>query len=609
MAKLARLTTFDAPTDAGAADRGVPRLRTRYYAFLSYSHKDRDLANWLHRELENFRVPSALAGRLTANGVVPRRLTPIFRDQHDLSAAIDLAVEVEAALAASQFLVVLCSPIAAKSRWMNIEIESFKRTRPEGCVLAAVVSGEPFASDMPGLEHEECFPAALRYKYDRRGHRTAKRADPLAADFRDGGEGRRIAFLKLVAGMLGVGLDELVQRETTRKHRRLALLAAASLAGMAVTSTLAVTAMRARDAAREQRGQAEVLIEFMVGDLRDRLEPIGKLDVLDGVGSRVLDYYKKQNTSELSDDALVQRSRALNLMAEVAYNRGNLHQAEGLYRQAVAGTAEAVRRSPGDAKRLFDHAQNVFYVGEVARFAGRPNEAEAAYREYQRIAGRMVEIEPDNLKYRMEVLYANENVGISVYDQHRFLEARALFDGAAGPMEKLSSLYPGDKSYGKELATAMAWVADARRGLGDLDGAIAERKRQIAALNQLMASVSGTDIQVRLVPAHEGLGVVLGERGQLDQAMQEIRTAVDLADRLMTVEPGNADWKMLDARVKLDLASVLLSLGQNDEAAEQTGTACRFSAELPSAFAISFRTRLKTSCSMMRARLALSGNR
>ena len=138
MAKLARLPRLERTVRREPAHGRTPRLRTRYYAFLSYSHKDKELADWLHRELEKFRVPSSLAGKLTANGVVPRRLTPIFRDQHDLSAGDDLAVEIEAALAASQFLVVLCSPTAAKSRWTNLEIESFKRTRPEGCVLAAV---------------------------------------------------------------------------------------------------------------------------------------------------------------------------------------------------------------------------------------------------------------------------------------------------------------------------------------------------------------------------------------------------------------------------------------------------------------------------------------
>ena len=226
MVRLARLPAFDRSADAVDAPR-VPRLRTRYYAFLSYSHKDKQLADWLHRELEKFRVPHSLAGKLTANGVVPRRLSPIFRDQQDLSAGADLGEEIKAALAASQFLVVLCSPEAANSRWTNAEIENFKRTRPEGCVLAAVAAGEPFASDIPGREAEECFPPALRYKYDRRGHQTTKRAEPLAADFRDSGEGKRLAFLKLVAGMLGVGLDELVQRDTTRRHRQMAWLAAA----------------------------------------------------------------------------------------------------------------------------------------------------------------------------------------------------------------------------------------------------------------------------------------------------------------------------------------------------------------------------------------------
>ena len=343
MAKLARmLADEDAHGHAGADVRRTPRLRTRYYAFLSYSHQDKDLADWLHRELEKFRVPHSLAGHLTETGVVPRRLTPIFRDQHDLSAADDLGEEIKAALAGSQFLVVLCSPASATSRWTNAEIESFKRTRPEGCVLAAVASGEPFASDMPGRESEECFPPALRYKYDRRGHRTTKRAEPLAADLRGSADDRRTGFLKLVAGMLGVGLDELVQRDTTRRHRQMAWLVAASLGGMAVTSTLAVTAIQARDAARDQRRQAEGLIGFMLGDLKDKLEPIGKLDALDGVGGRILAYYRNQPIADLPDAALSQRSRALSLMADVATQRGGTDTALGLYREAMA---EQQRRS------------------------------------------------------------------------------------------------------------------------------------------------------------------------------------------------------------------------------------------------------------------------
>jgi tetratricopeptide (TPR) repeat protein len=585
-----------------------PRRRrklSRYFAFLSYSHKDGELAEWLHSQLERYKVPRRLTGQLTENGVVPKRLRPIFRDEHELSAADDLGEEIEEALANSQFLIVLCSPAAAKSRWTNAEIESFKRSRPGGCVFAAIASGEPFASEVPGREAEECFPPALRQKFDRRGRPTGKRAEPLAADLRETGDGRRVGFLKLVAGMLGVGFDDLVQRETTRRQRRLALLAAASLGGMAVTSTLAITAIQARDAAREQRRQAESLVEFMLGDLRGKLEPIGKLDALDGVGSKVLAYYSHQDTSELTDDALGQRSQALNLMAEVAFNRGDFKEAEGLYRQAMAGSAEAVRRSP-TAKNFYNHAQNVFWVGEVGRWSGRPSESEAAYREYKRIADQMSALEPENLKYRMEVLYANEDVGISLYDQHRFAEATRQFENAAEPMGKLASLYPADTTYQKEFTNALGWLADSKRAQGNLDAAITVRQRQIAVLNQLIESSADSFVRAKLISAHQGLGVALAEKGQFERALQEMQAAVDEAENLIPIEPRNAQWKRDAASARLQLAMALLSIGRRDEAEGQTTAGCALAAGLPTTFSVSVRTHLHTICKMTRGRLALA---
>jgi len=383
----------------------------------------------------------------------------------------------------------------------------------------------------------------------------------------------------------------------------MAILAAASLGGMAITSTLAITAIQARDAAREQRRQAESLIEFMVGDLRGKLEPIGKLDVLDGVGSRVLAYYSKQDTGELSDDALVQRSQALNLMAEVAFNRGNLKEAEQLYRQAMAGTAEAIRRSPDDPKRIFDHAQNVFYVGETARYAGRPAEAEAAWREYKRLADQMIVLEPDNLKYRMEVLYANEDVGISLYYQHRFAEADRVFEGTVGPMEKLASLYPENTTYQKEFATLLAWIADAQRSQGNFGAAINARQRQIAALEQLLDKAADSDARAQLISAHEGLGLALADNGQADRAITELQSAVGEAEGLIPVEPRNAQWKSLAADARLGLAATLLSFGRTGQSAEETSAGCLLTANLPTSGA---KTRLLTLCAMMRGRLALA---
>ena len=595
-----RLELSTAPAEPAAAANAT--FAHHYFAFLSYSHADSADADWLHRELEQFRVPSTLAGRLTANGVIPKRLSPVFRDRHELAASDDLTEEIRVALTASRCLIVLCSPAAAKSRWTNEEIEYFKRVHPDGCVIAAIVAGEP------GRE-ADCFPAALTQRYDRRGRPTGRHAEPLAADLRPTGDGRRLGLLKVVAGILGVGLDDLVQRDHLRRQRRLAMIAIASLIGMLVAIALAVTAVRARDAARDQRRQAEVLIEFMVGDLRDKLEPIGQLAALDGVGTRVLAYYSKQDTSELSDPALLQRSRALGLMADVAFQSGRLDEAESLYRQAMAGTAEALRRSPDDPQRLYEHAQNVFWVGEVARWRGDPDTAAAGYSEYRRIAYRLSALDPDNLKYRMEVHYGEEDVGISLLNKRNYAEAAAQFRAALGPIEKLASLDPANLVYQREVGNALSWFSEAERAQGNFDSAIAARERQLALIEGLQSS-GATDVQLgrQDAVAHMALGIMLSEARGLSQGTADLRAAVAEADRLVAVEPRNAIWKLSAAMTHLNLARQLVAMGNNGEASKQWVDGCRIAAGLKAGGSGLSQARLvQTDCLTLKSRLALAG--
>jgi tetratricopeptide (TPR) repeat protein len=584
MNKLARLTATErAPRTFANPLRRQRRRRARYFAFFSYSHRDEPLADWLHSQLEKFRVPAHLAGQLTENGIVPKRLTPIFRDQHELAAADDLGEEIEDALAKSRFLIVLCSPNAASSRWTNAEIETFKRTRPDGCVLAAIAAGEPFASEIPGREHEECFPPALRQKFDRRGRPTGKRAEPLAADLRGDGEAQRLGLMKLIAGMLGIGLDDLLQREATRRQRRLAVLAAASLAGMAVTTSLAITAIQARDAARDQRREAEGLVAFMLGDLKDKLEPIGKLDALDGVGSRVLAYYSKQNASELSDAALLQRSQALSLMAEVAYERGDLDTSERLYREAMQGTAEAIRRNPGDPQRIFEHAQNVYWIGDIAMQRGHLDAAEGRWREYKRLATRMVSLAPDNMKWRMESEYAEADLGEVLLRQRRFGEAATQFSQALQTIDALATADPRNRDYQSSLALALAWLADAKSSQGQLASAIALRQRLVGLLERLVAQSRG-DVAFReqVIDAHRGLANLYDDVGQRDLAFQHFNAAVATSQDLVATEPLNSNWAAALARSRLSLATYFLEQGQEDAANEQVDAACNVYGRLSS---------------------------
>jgi hypothetical protein len=183
------------------------------------------LADRLHAALETYRVPSRLVRKAQPPGSVPRRVFPVFRDREELASSASLGENIENALRASRALIVICSPRAAASRWVNEEIKLFKSMGREGRVFCLIVDGEP--NSPAGSEANECFPAALR-----------EPAEPIAADAREGKDGKRNAVLKLIAGIVGVPYDELRQRDRQRQMRqrlRSAALAFAVVAAVAFT--------------------------------------------------------------------------------------------------------------------------------------------------------------------------------------------------------------------------------------------------------------------------------------------------------------------------------------------------------------------------------------
>lgn len=170
----------------------------RYFAFISYQRQDEEWAIWLAHELEHYRLPVTLNGRED----LPKDLRPIFRDIDELSAG-NLPRQIHNALEKSQNLIVICSPRSANSKWVNKEIEDFIKMGKTEKIFPFIIEGCAFSGNL----EDECFPSALL--------NLSKEEERLGGNINE--KGRDAAVVKIVAGMLNLGFDDLWNRYEREK--------------------------------------------------------------------------------------------------------------------------------------------------------------------------------------------------------------------------------------------------------------------------------------------------------------------------------------------------------------------------------------------------------
>ncbi len=425
----------------------------RYAAFISYSHADAGVARWLHHGLETYRFPRPLVGTVSAFGPVARRLEPIFRDREELPAAGDLGDKLRDALIDARHLIVICSPHAARSPWVNEEVRFFKAHHGAERVLALMAAGEP------GHPELECFPPALRFRLDADGQVSDAPAEPIAADIRPGKDGRRLARLKLLAGLSGLPLDQLARRDVQRRQARLAWVAAAASLVAVVTAGLAVYANQQRIEATRQRDIAQSSLDFLINTFEIANPATENARTITAL--TVLDRASKRAAAELGSKPEV-AARLLRTTGEIYFNLG-------LFDEAGRDLGEALRLTPepGEAQALIllRQARLAVRKGDLAASEGLLDRAEAsagaAAGRSPAMAGRLLEQRAILSYLRLDLDRANA----------QFAEAARLF-AAAGPAYALDEAnvranqglaLTGAKRFA-EADRAFARAVDIRRG-------------------------------------------------------------------------------------------------------------------------------------------------
>lgn len=512
----------------------------RYWAFISYSHKDAAFGRRLHRRLESYAIPRRLVGQPIAWGAVPKKLAPIFRDRDELSAAHDLSSEVRAALQASRSLIVICSPAAAASPWVAREVEAFRALHPGRPVLAAVRNGDPPA----------CFPEPLR-----RAGRDGASIEPLAADFRRDGDGDRLGLLKLVSGVLGIGLDALVQRDAHRRMQRVTAVTAGALCAMLAMGVLTLFAVNARLEAERQRGQAEGLVEYMLTDLRDKLKGVGRLDVMTAVNERALQYYAGQDLDSLPVDSLERRARIYHAWGADDEARGDCSSALTKFREARRSTAALLDAAPNDPERIFDHAQSEYYLGEVDYRRRRYAAAQKSFNDYKNLADRLMHAAPRDPRSMQELGFAEGDLCTNALKiKGKSASAVSLCTNALADMERAARARPQASTMTRNLANRHSWLATAYVMNGNNKQASVELDHEDVLLDHLLRTDPKHAVtKILWISLQRQSAWIDRQLGKMAQAKDRLTRAAAVLDEMIRSDPQNDDWRELRSKIEADI--------------------------------------------------------
>jgi tetratricopeptide (TPR) repeat protein len=351
-------------------------------------------------------------------------------------------------------------------------------------------------------------------------------ARELAADLRRFQTGQLVSAHRYSPGMR--------IRRFVRKHRAAVAAGALLIAGLGIGGAISVRRIQAeRDIADTRLVAAEDLMDFVVSDLRGRLKPLGKLELLEGVGDRVDRYYQTidandQLGGEAGRQELARRIEARELVGDVKFAKGDTDGALAVHRERLAL-----------AHRLGNHeliASSENSIGDVLDARG---DTAGAFAAFQRALPEAIASGDPRRLGTVQM-----RLGGAYQEQGDLDRAVALFTAALASHERAMAAAPGDVDRQVNVAMASGRLADILEVRGEVAGALARFR---AGRDRLLPVVAAHPDDVNAMRAlsifHSRIGDALHDQGDLNGALAALRQSQTLGLALAAREPFNQEWQ------------------------------------------------------------------
>ena len=345
---------------------------------------------------------------------------------------------------------------------------------------------------------------------------------------------------------------ETLHRLARRHVRRIRVVAVASAIALALFGVARYTidlrhakseAVMARAEAEARRAKANELVALLIEDLHPKLESVGRLDILDAVDAKALQYFASIEPDEISPREVAVNVTALSQLGDTQLKRVNLDGSLKTLRQAVRTIDAAVRRRPDDEMLLLSAAGAHSSLNAALLKNGDTVAAMEEVRALSRYTAELVRRKPNEVRYLMWDAAAHGTLA-SMLDRTEEIAAALRENQIAAAMkERALRLSDSDEAW-IDLSISRQKTGLALFKLGRFDESVA----QFADLRRILDAVGARrpgdkTVLDKSVLWHREMATVSLARGDVDSAARYAAGYLAESEQLTTHDPANLEWR------------------------------------------------------------------
>jgi tetratricopeptide (TPR) repeat protein len=308
----------------------------------------------------------------------------------------------------------------------------------------------------------------------------------------------------------------------------------------------------------------------MFGEFADKLRSVWRMDLLDGISNKALEYFSQQehdyddsglfslSDSSLNFKARFQHAQTLGAMGEVAYSRAKTDEAEQAFSSAKVILNKLYLEQTDNMELLKTLGANAFWLGQLAYDQSDFDAAQSLFELYRDYSERMNVLEPENFESLIEIYSAQKSLGALYIKQHKYLLASQAFYDSLKLIDKASMQQSSNYLLRNDKADILSWLATTEQHLGNLLYSMSLYQRGQQVLERILIETPDNAFLL------EGIAYsfwyqarLYNTQGEYIKSHKKVIQAIESIKNALNQDPENEIWS--DDLLNLKLFENLLT--------------------------------------------------